>query len=175
VPPGGSCVGVDTIHWSATTCEFPGAGVYVGVAPDYEHMAIARALGHRQARLFVGARMRFSGLDRPAPVNYFAIRDPSAVRVVPVNLPPLPRGFRHVDLRFSLARNGGSEPVVVSPAPNVNGGGGVVIPAAEGFLVTVGLPIEREQAFFEKMVASNRNRLWSDVFAQLDEDCRPGK
>jgi hypothetical protein len=121
--------------------------------------------------------MRFNGLNRPGPVNYFAIRDPSSVRVVPVRTPPLPGGFRHVDLRFQIGRNGSREAVVIVPRNGHSGGAPLdqAVPAAAGFLVSVGLPIAREQEFFEKMVLHNRDRHWNDVYTQLGEDCHHGK
>src|SRR3954463_3387510 len=104
---------MDTILWSATTCDYPGAGVYVGLAPDFEHMAVARGLASKQARMFVGARMRPNAEAALSLVTFYAVRDPSAVRVIPLNRAPVIGSFRHVELRIQINRNGQRDAVVV--------------------------------------------------------------
>jgi hypothetical protein len=164
---------MDTIVWSATTCDFPGAGLYVGLAPDFEHLAVARGLGAKQARLFVGGRMRFNKGGRPWPFNYYAVRDPSSVRVVPVKRPPLPGGFRHAELRLHICRNGQRDAVVVRPPRNGHDPSQLFDPhlvAPAGFLVTIGLPLGLESRFFERMIDSHVDQDWSDVYARLVQE-----
>jgi hypothetical protein len=169
---------LDTIQWSATTCDYPGAGVYVGLAPDYEHMAVARGLACRQARVFVGGRMKFIPAGRPWAFNYYAVRDPSAVRVVPVSRPPLAGGFRHVELRVSINRNGQRDAIVVRPPQNRPTPDKLFdahLGAAAGFLLTIGLPIEQEAGFFGRLIEEHVDQDWSDVYARLIEEGHRGE
>ena len=161
---------MDTVVWTAATCDFKGAGVYIGLAPDFEQIAVARGLSARQARVFVGGRIVLPPIQRLS-INYFAIRDPSAVRVVPVQSPQRTAGFRHVELRFTLGRNGQRDAIVVSPAPNSHTNGHSRWPGI-GFLLSVGLPQEREQEFFRSMIAEHPDTEWSGLCSRLHRACQ---
>jgi hypothetical protein len=163
---------MDTIVWSAGACDYPGAGVYIGLAPDYEHMAVGRGLAARQARLFVGGRMRLKPGERPCSFHYYAVRDPSAVRVVRLPRPAVPEGFRHVELRIQINRDSHGETVVVqAPESGAPGSDGhhQRIPHA-GFLLTIGMPIEREAAFFHRIIGAGPDQDWADVYERLRQN-----
>jgi hypothetical protein len=159
--------------WSAATCDFKSAGVYVGLAPDYEHLAAARGLTSKQLHLFVGGRMRSDGEARPWGINYYAVRDPSAVRVIPVCQPRLPNGFRPVHLRFNFPEHNGRSTVVVSAPPEEREIAGKARAAPIGFVLTIGLMEERERDFFAKIIQEHLDQDWSEVFRRVHEyGCR---
>jgi hypothetical protein len=160
--------------WSAATCGFKGAGVYVGLAPGYEHMAVARGLGAKQMQLYLGGRVKACGEVRPWPINYFAVRDPSAVRVIPVHQPPLPNGFKAVRLQFRFPpQNGRSSITIAAPRAGIQASACAAEESPAGFIVSVGLPIEREQRFFEETIRGHRDQDWEDVFVRIaDLGCR---
>jgi hypothetical protein len=148
--------------------------VYVGLAPGYEHMAVARGLSTRQMQLYVGGRVIAYGEPRPWLINYFAIRDPSAVRIIPVSQPPLPNGFKPVHLRFRFPPQNGRTSTTISchPQRGVHGQGTPVV-APAGFIVSVGLPIEKEQRFFEETIDHHLDQAWEDVFVRVaDLGCK---
>jgi hypothetical protein len=158
------------VLWSAATCSFKGAGVYVGLAPDYEHLAVARGLSSKQLHLFVGGRMRTDGEQRPWGIHYYAVRDPSAVRVVPVGKPALPNGFRPVHLRFKFPEHNGRSTVVVA-APHEPEAREIACAAAApiGFVMTIGLSEEKERDFFLKIIEEHLDQNWGEVFQRVHE------
>jgi hypothetical protein len=149
--------------WSAITCDFPGAGVYIGNAPRFEHLIICRMLSPRQVRLITGATTRLGKAGSEVPLEYFAVRDPSVVRVVPVDKPAI-NGFRHVSLVFQIDR-----PQLlldaVSVHPQLNA---LAIPPA-AFLLTVGLPVSREETFYRQAVVERPVGQFSDLYARIHE------
>jgi len=145
--------------WSATTCDFPGAGVYLGLAPRHEHLIVARMLTPRQVRLFTGAR---AGVGRsPAPLEYYAVRDPSVVRVIPVSQPPLPNGFRHVRLAFQFEK-----PQLLADAVSVPRG---THPGEQtfAFLMSIGLPLAEEDGFYGRVALDSPEPDFAELYARL--------
>jgi hypothetical protein len=155
-----------SIVWSAATCQYPGAGVYVGSAPQWEHLVLARGLSHKQLRIFIGGRLTFEGERRPWPIYYYALRDPSAARVVPIRNGRLPSGFDAVELRFRVGGAGADS--VVPPGPER-----LQSWAAEtndcppaGFIVTIGLDITKESGFFCKSLDSH-DLDWTELYSRI--------
>ena len=148
-----------TVIWSASTCKHPGAGVYLGLAPQREHMIVARALSRRQAKVFVGGRVRGPGENRPWQIYYYAVRDPSAVRVVPINGAANGRGFGAAELRFRLPP--AADEAVAAPGPVCRQEAGDPAPAA--FLMTIGLGSGEDRIFFQHTIGAG-DRTWSEVF-----------
>lgn len=164
-----------TFVWSATTCDVPGVGLYLGVAPDYQHMGVARGLSPRQARLFVGGRIRLGRQGTAWPIYYYAVRDPSAVRVVPLDQPALPGGFRHVELRITVGRNGNDGAIVVAPPPREETDSSAqdqYTASFAAFLITIGLPAEKEHPFFEQMIDRHFDQEWTEIYERVLKRCR---
>lgn len=160
--------------WSATTCDFPGAGVYLGLAPYSEHVAVARWLTSRQLRVFTGGRIRVSTDGLSWNLNYYAVRDPSAVKVKPLDKPPLPNGFRHVKLAFQFDR--AATPPEDSAASKVSSEGGSLLSeprspelTTAAFVLTIGLPMAREDQFFELAIGNHPDQDWGDVYGRMLE------
>ena len=150
--------------WSATTCGFLGAGVYLGLAPRFEHLIVARRLSARQVRLFTGSTV---GIGRgAAPLDYYAVRDPSVVRVSPVHQPPRPNGFRHVKLAFQFEHRSGAEEAVVVARPSAPCGK-PISEAPVAFLLTIGLVNGQEQAFYRDVVADWPSQEFADLYARI--------
>ncbi len=162
------------VSWSAATCDFSGAGVYVGLAPEYEHITVARGLGAKQMQVYVGGRLRAAGESRPWPLHYYAVRDPSAVRVVPVQQPRLPNGFRPVQLRFRFPIGNGRSSVVVSaPSDGVDLRGAVPLATPAGFVLTIGMAVDREEHFFRETIQRHADQELDEVFRRVAEQgCR---
>jgi hypothetical protein len=167
--------GLRPVVWSAATCDFKSAGVYIGLAPEYEHLAVARGLSAKQLHMFVGGRMRSTGEARPWAIHYYAVRDPSAVRVVPVGKPALPNGFKPVHLRFKFPEQNGRSTVVVSAAGGVSEEEITTMAAAapSGFVMTIGLAAEKERDFFVRIIEAHLDQDWGEVFQRVhDYGCK---
>jgi hypothetical protein len=149
--------------WSATTCDFPGAGVYIGLAPRFEHMLVARLLSPKRLRVITGAHTRFGTGGARCPLEYYAVRDPSVVRVIPVDRPPLPNGFRHVKLAIKLERARTPEEISELRLHEP------VAHATCSFLMTIGLPLGREDAFYERAVARFPDQDFTELYSRMRE------
>ena len=89
------------LQWSATTCDFPGAGVYFGLAVPSEHAAVEEAC----ARV-AGAQSK---------------------------------------------------------------------PSTAAFLMSIGLPIAREERFFDQIIGSRPAQAWEDFFHLMAAQCKGGE
>lgn len=155
------------LSWSATTCDFPGAGLYLGLAPSGEHTSVAQRFSTRQLRVLTGGSVRVRNDGPNWPLNYFAVRDPSTVRVVPLDKPQLPNGFRHVKLHFQFgnaAAAGEEDGQRTLPEASPD--------ASSAFLVTIGLPIPREEDFFREMVLGHAEQEWGEIYRRVRESAR---
>lgn len=150
-----------TVIWSAATCHARSAGVYLGLAPQYEHMIVARALSRRQAKLFIGGHVHVSGEARPWRLYYYAVRDPSAVRILPSHDGGLPGGYRPAELRFRFSP--GVDEAVVGPARRTTGPSG---PAPAAFVLTIGLDGGSERTFFQRALGDEPSA-WSEIFDRV--------
>jgi hypothetical protein len=147
--------------WSATTCDFPGAGLYIGLAPRHEHLIIARMCTPRQVRLITAGNIRLGENGAACPLEYYAVRDPSVVRVIPVSLPALPNGFRHVKLAFQFEK-----PQLLQDAVSMGQLDGRDIWA---FVLTVGLPIATEDSFYRRAIGNYPSQSFTDLYARARE------
>jgi hypothetical protein len=149
----------DPVTWSGAVYSFAGAGAYVGMAACDEHYSVARMILPRQGWVYAGGGTRFRQVER-IPTVYYAIRDPSIVRIVPVQ-DPRSRPRRHVLLGFDPRRESPSHPAGM-PALEVlkrhcearNHG---------VFIVTVGLAIDEEDRFFNTVVLACEGRDYGEL------------
>lgn len=160
-PPPAHVPGMETtlrshIVWSGRDCEFPKAGVYYGLAPAHTHAMAAAWLLPRRGTVCVGGRTEVrSGEQRP--LHYYAVRDPSAVRVVPVK-GQVRDDPGHVSLIFRLGgldAAGRVETGVLSPdeaAALTLIRESATHESEAGFVMTIGLRKDREREFFENVV-----------------------
>jgi hypothetical protein len=108
--------------------------------------------------------------EPPFPINYFAIRDPSAVKVKPVDKPPLHNGFRHVKLTCNFER---VQPTAESEAvaKQVDDYGrrlaGTKPPSTAAFLMTIGLSISREDRFHHDALLTHPNQGWDELYQRM--------
>ena len=113
--------------------------------------------------------------DESAPLVYLAVRDPSAVRVVPVG--PRGRGkaspqdFDHITLVFSAPDRpgpGGPDPATIQSAV-----GAARQRQQAGFVVTIGLRTELESEFHERVILAHHDRpyaeLWERIMSERDQ------
>src|SRR5437016_10978760 len=71
------------VLWSARACPFRRAGVYYGLSRAETHVPVAQRLLPRRGVPYPPRTMSIRE-HLAVPLVYFAVRDPSAVRVVPV-------------------------------------------------------------------------------------------
>jgi hypothetical protein len=128
------------------------------LVPWHEYLIVARMFTPRQVRLVTSASTRLGSGGVPCPLEYFAVRDPSIVRVIPVSLPPLPNGFRHVKLSFQFDR-----PHLLQDAVSTGQANGREIWA---FIVTVGLPMGQEDEFYRKAIGDFPEQSFGDLYAR---------
>lgn len=148
--------------WSGTTSDFPGAGLYVGLAGHSDHCLLGVRLSKRQLRVFTGATVRVTD-ELTWPVYYYALRDPSAVAVRPIEVPPLPNGMRHVNLSFRFDKTPPAEPagkMLGDPSTSA------------AFLMTIGLPKNKEQSVFEELLDGHHGQTWSELHERI---CKNGR
>jgi len=159
--------------WSATTCDYPGAGLYFGLSLHAEHVAIARFLTSRQVRTLIGGTVTLRVGEPPFPINFFAIRDPSAVKVKPVDKPPLHNGFRHVKLSCNFDR-AQSTPESENVARQLDELARRLAPAGKppstaAFVMTIGLSIAREDKFFHDAIQSHPGQGWDELYQRMKD------
>jgi hypothetical protein len=112
----------------------------------------------KQVRLITAAQTRIGTNGSVCPLEYYAVRDPSVVRVIPVTLPPLPNGFRHVKLAFQF-----DKPHLLQDAVSLGHPDGKEIWA---FVLTVGLPIPNEEAFYRRAIGDFPYQTFSDLYSR---------
>lgn len=156
------------VTWSGAAYSFSGAGAYVGMASCEEHYSVARVILPRQGWVYPGGGTK---LVKVLPTVYFAVRDPSAVRIVPV-ADRRNRVRKHVLLGFDGGKKGPHDPAV---------------PAMEQlkkhcdeklhgvFIVTVGLPVREESRFFRSVVLACEGREFGRLCEEVQQYRPEGK
>jgi hypothetical protein len=156
--------------WSATTCDYPGAGLYFGLSLHAEHVALARCLTPKQVRTVLGGTVTLRPGEAPFPINYFAVRDPSAVKVKPVDKPPLHNGFRHVKITCNFERVQPT-PETETIARQVDDHGRRLAagkpPSTAAFLITIGLSMSREDQFHKAALLKTPAQGWDELYQRM--------
>jgi hypothetical protein len=132
-----------------------------------EHLVVARMYTPRQLKVFAGCTVRVG--TSPTPLQYYAVRDPSIVRVIPLNIPPGPDGFRHMKLAFQFDR-----PQLLADAVTVarpNSAPATDLPAA--FLLSIGLVIAQEEQFFRRTIVDPGHQEFPDLYTRVRELAGP--
>jgi hypothetical protein len=160
-----------SIVWSAYACPIVGAGSYVGLSSSVQQNTVSRMLFPRRAAPYTGSTVRVRQ-DDLWPLLFLAVRDPSAVRVIPSRAAVPAEGMRRVMLQFgfehsahSLSRLPQWEDTTATNELRLNAEERV--PAA--FVLTIGLPIRLEQTFHEAVMHLNRGRVWPELCHAVTE------
>jgi hypothetical protein len=138
-------------------------------------VAVARRLTTRQVRTFTGGSAMLRADGPACPFTFFAVRDPSAVKVKPLNKPPLENGFRHVRLAFNFERyyqpipDPEAELVAAEVSRACASRDGKDPSSSAAFLMTIGLPISREERFFQEVVLDHPGQAWEDFYHRIAE------
>jgi hypothetical protein len=167
------------IAWSAKVCPTRGAGAYTGLAPCPELLSVASRLNPRRVTVYAGASTQV-GRAEPCPLVYFAVRDPSAVRVVPVRrersagsgVLDEPAVHVHLLFRFSdrptrrlfdtpLDGGGGRLPAAVAAEAAPTGPG--------AFMLTIGLAPVHETMLYRNAAIQHPDQPWEDLCARIGE------
>jgi hypothetical protein len=128
-----------------------------------EHEVVARLLAPKRLRRLTGASTRFGHNGARCPLDYYAVRDPSVVRVIPVKRPPMPNGFRHVKLSFQMTGLSMEEALEqLRRGPDAGG-----MDSTAAFVMTIGLPVAEEESFFQRAVAVEPNQDFTDLYTRI--------
>jgi hypothetical protein len=154
--------------WSALTCSFPGASVFLGMSSFREQRWLAEGLSFRSLRVFADGALHVVAAGRRWPIAYFAVRDPAAVRIVPIPQQADP-GFEHARLLVSVPKS--------STARNAYALSGLRAQSAcitsdaeqHAFLLTVGLQANREEDVFMHTLVDEPEQDWEQVRLRLSE------
>lgn len=139
--------------WSARKCPVRRAGVYFGLAPQASHFAVALGLVPNRGSVYDGGRVKVRA-EEAWPLIYYAVRDPSAVGVRPVREQARPGELEPVHLIFSVERAAGAAPdTALAGVPDVLSFRDSATPHPNvAFVLTIGIPRDREQRFHERAV-----------------------
>jgi hypothetical protein len=153
------------VQWSALACPLRGAGGYLGVSPWVEQERVALSLSARRGVVYDGGKARVRAAA-PWPVRYFAIRDPSLIRVIPLDHRGPGPDDRHVTLMVKLNGNGTHDadgvPRAAIPLAPPND------PEQMGvFMMTVGLRPELEAAFCRHAAHAAAGHNWQELCALM--------
>lgn len=163
------------LSWTATALVYPGAGVYVGFAPHYEHELVAHKLNQKQVRLFSGGAV-IVRQDRVSALRYYAVRDPSAVKVKPIDRPPSPEGQKHVYLLFDFVSQTPARPADAAPPETCEESARVApldtTSSLPGFILSIGMPIARESWFHQQVVCAEPQQTLEELCRRIVETGR---
>ncbi len=144
------------ILWSARACPFRKAGVYYGLSEPETHLEIAHRLYPRRGRLLLAGTVSLAP-STLLPCIYVAVRDPSAVRVVPVRAARAggvrEEDLEHVSLVFPphpRPRESAKDALDPTVEETIRHYAAAHVQA--GFVVTIGLRVEREEEFHHKVL-----------------------
>lgn len=162
------------LRWSALTCRLRETDIYLGVAASLDD-AMSEVLSARAMVAFpLHSVMMTSRDSAPTPFRMYAVRDPGMVRIEPeADAPDREPGFQRVRLTLHLHRRAGPGELSAAEAKARNAG----VPASAArtdrpvmaFLMTIGLPISEEDAFFGTVVRDFISRSWMTFPALLRE------
>lgn len=160
------------LSWSALTTNCSGFGVYTGLSRHAEHSIFARGLTFKQMRVFADGMITVHDDRRAWILNYFAVRDPSVARVIPIDQPSAVPDFRPVQLMLRIGR-----PRIAFDSFAVSGlyaqiGSDQSEMAA--FVLTIGLPAAREEEFFGKILAGHPHSTWETLYDSVLAVARRG-
>ena len=155
------------VLWSARACPFRKAGVYYGLSDSATHLRVAQRLFPRRGAVHVAGTVALTP-SATLPCIYIAVRDPSAVRVVPVRA-ARPGGHReedleHVSLVFPPAPRAKEPPGATFDGPvagAIRRYAAAHIQAA--FVVTIGLRADREEEFHRRVLLDRPNAAYGDL------------
>jgi hypothetical protein len=165
--------------WSATSCDYPGAALFFGLARHSDIASLCTWRTKRQVAVYNGSPVRALG-DRMLPTYYLAVRDPSCIKVKSVEQPLRAgggvggggNGVRYVSLIFERDR-----PIAASEATALlrteGGHDGHSRHTDAAFVVTVSLPVLREESFSREVlpqgggVGGEQLEEWTEMFDRL--------
>ncbi len=127
---------------------------------------VARLHAPKRMRTLTGASARIGESGAVCPLVYYAVRDPSLVRVIPVKHPPLPNGSRHVKLAFQVGMLPGL-PVLVESIRRTEDP--ATLESTNAFVMTIGLPVNDEDAFYQRGVAADPQQDFTDLYTRFRE------
>jgi hypothetical protein len=157
------------VLWSAQACPFRKAGVYYGLSPAATHVEVSLRLLPRRGQVYTLGSVTLQP-SRTLPCVYLAVRDPSAVRVVPV--PAFRNGAEHSNGHVSLifparATNGSTAATPDGPAVEA-----IRRYAADGehaaFIVSVGLQTHREAEFHHQVLLTRPGLPYAELCERIE-------
>jgi hypothetical protein len=149
-------------QWTVTTCEARGVSVCIGLAARFELDAAVSAFSPARLAAYDGARVELNRYSEPWPLWYLAVRDPRIVELVLLGPLQMDEEVRAGRVRFHIAEQD------VKPRPK----GSVVrdgLPSSVAVVMTIGLPVEEESAFYRCMVSGEPVGRWTEMFQRLSQ------
>jgi len=156
-----------SLCWSAHTCNYSQADVYIGIAPGgedallrqmYPPLALATYPGRELPITQAGANSEL------VPLRLYALRSPEACSVEQLGDDGSVDGFHRVKLHFRLPSRPRAADPALSPILIAR-----PVPPVVAFLITLGLSIDDERNFFEHIVADFLDHSWSSLPRLLRE------
>ena len=159
--------------WTALALNCRGAGAYVGFAPEVEHELVGRMLTEKQLRLFTGGTLAVQS-ERMSPLQYYAVRDPSCVRVKQTDRAARGDGSRHVHLMFGFARGQPARPADAAASgacdeDAVRAAAQAVATGLPAFVITIGLPTLLEEKFHQNVICADPRQTLDDLCRRVAE------
>ncbi len=159
------------MSWLAITCNFAGADIYLGLTAGIDDM-VAHALKANQMVAFPFQSIRVATNDAiEVPLRVYSVREPAIVQVRRVTGAAPAEGFHRVRLDFRIPMLCAGDDSTPSAAAAKNAGIPEPAPSSAimAFLLTIGLPIEQEDEFYNSVVNDFLHKSWMTMPALLRE------
>ena len=152
------------ISWLAATCNLDGADIYLGLAAGMDDVVVY-AMSGSQMVAFPFQHIRITvGDAEKMPLRVYAVRDASIVKVVTQPGQAPLEGFHRVRLDFHMSRaERAAEQASTAAAAKASKSLAEPAPPSYpvmAFLLTIGLPREREDEFYGRVVKEFLQRSW---------------
>jgi hypothetical protein len=150
------------LTWTAITCDLDETSLYLGLAAGLDDV-VSHHLGGRQMAAYPIRLIRItSATARQVPLRIYMVRDPSVVSFDPVEEASTEPGYVKVRIGFRLngnrvrpgdqtAAQAGGDEMDKFESPG----------AVMAFLVVLGLPIDKERAFYQRVVEELLPHTWA--------------
>jgi hypothetical protein len=157
------------VLWSARACPFRKAGVYYGLSPAHTHIEITERLLPRRGQVYLNGRVRLRA-SQPLPCVYYAVRDPSVVRVVPVpaSITGPERDNGHVSLIFPPPARPAFAPASSEASATEAIQRCLVDQDQAAFVVSVGLRTQREAQFHRQVLLAHHDLPYSELCERIE-------
>lgn len=161
------------LAWTALTCNLEGTDIYFGLTAGQDDLLAYLVSADRLAAFPFQQIAIATGSTEQVPLRVYAVRDPSIVRITPMQGATPEPGFERVRLEFRLAQQALAKDNGTPCAAEAKAGATESPPAASrpviAFLLTIGLAEAREDEFYRTVVRDFLKRSWMSLPRLLHE------